>query len=115
MKPFVSVRTPGGQYDIRFLDKVQVMGRTNALDLYEVYDADLPEMRALKRETQAGYEAALAPYYDREFDRAQAMLFGILQRNPRDKVAWHHLVNATRLADIGAPEGWTGVTVMTKK
>jgi class 3 adenylate cyclase len=103
------------RYDIRYLDKVQVKGRTGALDLYEVYDADERQMRALKQETQAEYEEALELYYNREFDAAQAKLFGVMQRNPRDKVAWHHLVNATRLADNGAPEGWTGVTVMTKK
>ena len=61
------------------------------------------------------YEEALELYYNREFDAAQARLFSVMQRNPRDKVAWHHLVNATRLADNGAPEGWTGVTVMTNK
>lgn len=103
------------RYCIRYLDKVQVQGRSNALDLFEVYDADLPPMRALKQETQAEYEEALQLYYAREFDEAQTRLFGILQRNPRDKVAWHHLVNATQLADSGAPEGWTGVTVMTQK
>jgi PAS domain S-box-containing protein len=104
-----------GRYNIRYLDKVQVMGRANALDLYEVYDADPPEMRELKQETQVEYEQALELYYDRDFEGAQAKLFNILQRNPRDKAAWHHLVNATKLAEQGAPEGWTGVTVMTKK
>lgn len=74
-----------------------------------------PPMRALKQETQTEYEAALQHYYAREFDEAQAMLFRVLQRNPRDKVAWHHLVNATQMTDTGAPEGWTGVTVMTQK
>ncbi|PCJ33399.1 MAG: hypothetical protein COA99_15875 [Moraxellaceae bacterium] len=102
-------------FDIRFLDRVQVAGRKGTLDLYEVYDADPPEMRALKQETQIDYEQALDLYYDRQFDAAQLKLFGVLQRNPRDKPAWHHLVNATRLADTGAPEGWTGVTVMNKK
>lgn len=103
------------QYNIRFLDKVQVKGRKNALDLYEVYDADLPQMRQLKQETQAEYEAALRLYYAREFAAAQNILFSVLQRNPRDKVAWHHLVQATQLADQGVPPGWTGVTVMTEK
>ena len=102
-------------YNIRFLDKVQVLGRTNVVELYEVYDADSSQMRALKQETQADFEAAIALYYQQEFTAAQAKLFDVLQRNPRDKAAWHHLVNATRLADTGAPEGWTGVTVMDHK
>ena len=103
------------RYCIRFLDKVQVMGRTKALDLYEVFEADLPDVRAWKQETQKEYEEALKLYYNQEFTAAQAKLFSVLQRNPRDKVAWHHLVNTTRLANIGTPEGWPGVTVMTQK
>lgn len=103
------------RYHIRYLDKVQVVGRSNALNLYEVFDADQPQIRALKQETRAEYDEALELYYGRDFDAAQAKLFSVLQRNPRDKVAWHHLVNATHLADNGAPVGWTGVTIMTRK
>ncbi|HMN26531.1 MAG TPA: adenylate/guanylate cyclase domain-containing protein [Caldilineaceae bacterium] len=104
-----------GRYHIRFLDKVLVKGKQKPLDLYEVYEADPPLMRQLKEETQAEYEEALQLYYNREFAAAQAKLFRVLQRNPRDKVAWQHLVKATQLAETGAPEAWTGVTVMTEK
>jgi PAS domain S-box-containing protein len=103
------------RYNIRFLDKVQVKGKQKALDLYEVYDADPPLSRTLKQETQADFEGALRLYYAREFAEAQNKLFGVLQRNPRDKVAWRHLVQATQLAEQGASEGWTGITVMTEK
>ena len=89
--------------------------KQKALDLYEVYDADPPLLRALKHETLADFEEALRLYYAQEFADAQTKLFGVLQRNPKDKVAWHHLVQATRLAEQGAYEGWTGVTVMTEK
>jgi len=102
-------------YHIRFLDTVQVVGRKQALKLYEVFDADAPEMRELKKDTQGVYEEALDLYYQKRFEEAQSRLFDVLQRNPRDKPAWHHLVNATRLVDTGAPEGWTGVTVMDTK
>jgi len=104
-----------GAYHIRFLDTVQVVGRKQALKLYEVFDADPPQMRALKQETQSIYEEALGLYYEKRFEEAQSKLFDVLQRNPRDKPAWHHLVNATRLVDSGAPDGWTGVTVMDAK
>jgi adenylate cyclase len=102
-------------YHIRFVDKVQLLGKTEALDLYEVFDAELPEQRELKRITQTDYEQALQLFYAREFDAAQALLFGVLQRNPKDKVAWHHLVQATRLLEEGVSDSWTGVTVMTMK
>jgi len=104
-----------GRYNIRFLDKVLVKGKTRALDLYEVYDADPPALRQHKQATQMEYEAALQLYYQQEFAAAQAKLFSVLQRNPRDKVAWRHLVQATQLVEQGVTAGWTGVTVMTEK
>lgn len=102
-------------YNIRFLDKVQVKGRTQPLDLYEVYDADPTKQRKLKQKTQADYDQAIRHFYDREFAKAQSLLFKVLQRNPQDKVAWHHLMQATQLVDEGVGDDWTGVTVMTDK
>ena len=103
------------RYHIRFLDKVRVKGREDAVHLYEVFDADPPDLRARKEATLEDFSAALNLYYDRQFADAQARLFRVLQHNPADKVAWHHLVNATRLLEEGISENWTGVTVMTQK
>jgi len=103
------------KYNIRFLDKVQVKGKLKALDLYEVYDADLPHMRSLKQETHAQYEQALQHYFARDFKEAQGILFDVLKKNPQDKVAWHHLIKATQCLDEGVSENWAGVTVMTNK
>lgn len=102
-------------YRIRFLDKVQVYGRGEALQLYEIFDADPAPQAELKQATLGDYREALTLFYARDFAGAQAKLFAVLQRNPKDKVAWHHLVRATQLAEEGATEDWTGVTVMAMK
>ena len=102
-------------YCIRFLDKVQVKGKTETLELYEIYDGDSSEQRKLKQITQVEYSEALDQYYNRDFAGAQAKLFGVLQRNPQDKVAWHHLVQATKALDEGVIDNWTGVTTMVEK
>ena len=103
------------KYNIRFLDKVQVKGKLKALVLYEVYDADLPQFRALKKESHERYEQAMQHYYAQEFAEAQSILFDVLQKNPKDKVAWHHLIKSTQCLEDGVPENWTGVTIMTSK
>jgi len=103
------------KYNVRFLDKVQVKGRMNALDLYEVYDADLPGMRSLKQKTHEDYQQAMKYFFAREFTEAQSLLFKVLQKNPNDKVAWHHLMSATQCLENDVAENWTGVTVMTSK
>lgn len=108
------LETPS-KYHIRFLDKVQVKGKTKALDLYEVYDADPEDILKSKQSTQQEYEEAMACFYTQNFADAQTKLFRVLQANPKDKVAWHHLMEATKCIENGVPEGWTGITVMTKK
>jgi adenylate cyclase len=103
------------RYHIRFLDKVQVKGKTEALHLYEVCDGDSAEQRDLKQTTQTDFSEALELYYAHDFAGAQAKLFGVLQRNPQDKVAWHHLVQATHALENGTTDKWSGVTIMTEK
>ena len=102
-------------YCVRFLDKVRVMGKTEALDLYEVFDGDSTEQRNLKQTTRQEYLEALNHYYERDFTAAQAMLFSVLKQNPKDKVAWHHLVQATNALEKGITDSWVGVTMMEEK
>lgn len=103
------------KYNIRYLDKVQVKGKMKALDLYEVFDSDLPGMRSLKQETLEVYQQAMEHYFSKDFTAAQSLLFKVLQKNPNDKVAWHHLMNTTRHLENGVADTWTGVNVMANK
>ncbi|MDA9981653.1 ATP-binding protein [Gammaproteobacteria bacterium] len=103
------------RYCIRFLDKVQVKGKSQVLELFEVFDGDSTEQRDLKRITQAEYAQALRLFYERDFDGAQAKLFGVLKQNPKDKVAWHHLVQATSALEKGVSVTWSGITAMDQK
>jgi len=43
------------------------------------------------------------------------MLFSVLKQNPKDKVAWHHLVQATNALEKGITDSWAGVTMMEEK
>ncbi len=103
------------QYKIRFLDKVQVQGKSKALELYEVYDADPAHVQKLKDETKKLYEQAMVHYYAMEFEKTQEILFHVLLKNPKDRVAWHHLTKATQCLESGVEENWSGVTIMTSK
>ena len=103
------------KYNIRYLDKVQVKGKMKALDLYEVFDSDLPEMLSLKQETLGMYQEAMRHYFAKDFSVTQSLLFKVLQKNPNDKVAWHHLMNTTRNLENGISDTWTGVNVMASK
>ena len=67
-------------YCIRFLDRVRVRGKSQTLDLYEVFDADPPEQRQLKIQCRDEYDLALKQFYERDFEAAQASLFSILKQ-----------------------------------
>ena len=64
-----------------------VRGKTRAQSVYEVFDADPPEIREAKKETVEDFERAIAYYHLREVDRARELLDECLARGPEDKVA----------------------------
>ena len=53
--------------------------------------------------------------FAREFTEAQSLLFKMLQKKSNDKVAWHHLMSATKYRENDVADNWMGVTVMTRK
>jgi PAS domain S-box-containing protein len=103
------------QFSMRFLDRVRVKGRSSAVELYEIFDADLEETRTLKLETQSWLSEAQEHFYARRFRETQRLLFRILQIFPDDKLSWHYLMRATKCLQDGVSEGWSGVTVMKEK
>jgi PAS domain S-box-containing protein len=103
------------KYNIRYLDKVKLKGKIKELDIYEVFDSDPPDSRSLKLETLELYHQAMELYAARDFTATQSLLLKVLQINPNDKVVWHHLMNTTRNIEVGVPQAWTGVNVMTSK
>ncbi|OED44474.1 hypothetical protein AB833_01485 [Chromatiales bacterium (ex Bugula neritina AB1)] len=102
------------RYDVRFVDRVRVVGKRQSLDLFEVFNADSRSQRQLKNETLETYQSAVDAFYQGEYEAAQSLLFAVLQRNPSDKVAWNRLLQATRALDEGLSAG-SDVTVMSQK
>ncbi|WP_083798896.1 response regulator [Coleofasciculus chthonoplastes] len=80
-----------GDYGMRLVDKVNVKGKAKKVTVYEVFDADPPEIRKAKLATKTAFEQGLMLYYrDRLSDAAQAFS-QCLQVNPGDRVAQHYL------------------------
>lgn len=102
------------RYDLRFVDRVRVLGKRQSLDLFEVFSADPEPQRQLKNETLEAYQSAVDAFYGGDYELAQSQLFAVLQKNPSDKVAWNRLLQVTRALDEGVSGGWD-VTVMSQK
>lgn len=82
-----SALTIPSDYDIRLIDKVKVKGKSELVTVYEVFDADAPEVREGKAIAKTIFESAWM-LYDRERFREAAPLFeDCVLRNPGDRVA----------------------------
>jgi two-component system sensor histidine kinase ChiS len=75
------------QYKIRTFDHVTVRGKAQQVAVYEVFNADPPDVIALKMQTLDSFEQGLMHYHRREFAEAWACLNSVLQINAHDKAA----------------------------
>jgi len=79
--------TNPGDYASRVIDKVQVKGKSEWVTVYEVFDADLAEVKAGKLATLQLFTKALSLYNMKSFRQAAGLFADCLRQNPGDKVA----------------------------
>ncbi len=102
-------------YQFRFLDRVRVKGKHEAISVFEIFDGDPPDVIALKLKTQTNFEKGLLHYHSREFQEATAFFDKVLQHNPDDKAAQLYLKRAAYFAERSVPPDWEGVEALTEK
>jgi PAS domain S-box-containing protein len=83
--------TNPADYAIRKIDRVQVKGKSEMVTVYEVFDADLPEVKAGKLATLQVFSEALSVYDMNNFREAALLFADCLRHNPGDKVAQIYL------------------------
>jgi adenylate cyclase len=72
------------KYDIRFLDRIRVKGKTQPLSIYEVFDNDLADLRYGKRASKAKFEEAIAYYHLKKIPQAMELLTHCVKIAPKD-------------------------------
>ncbi|MEG4808816.1 AAA family ATPase [Microcoleus sp. F8-D3] len=94
------------QYAIRTLDTVKVKGKSELVTVYEVFDADPPEIKAGKLATLELFAQARANYWEENFAEAARLFSECWRQNPGDAVAkiyWERcqstLRNRTKIKD----------------
>jgi class 3 adenylate cyclase len=113
--PTLSLLEGRRDFHTRFIDRVRVRGRKEAVLIYEVYDWETPERIQLRQSLKAGWSEAMNHYYGREFEPAFLLLRKLYDQDPRDRIAELYLRRATALIKRGAPQGWEGVEVIDAK
>ncbi len=89
------------RYKIRMIDRVRVKGKSKAVTVFEVFDADSPEQRRLKEETRAEFERGFATYRKKEFTRAREIFTAVFERNPQDRAADVYIRRCEKLLGRG--------------
>ncbi|MEM6265229.1 MAG: two-component regulator propeller domain-containing protein [Bacteroidota bacterium] len=96
-------------YKDRFLGKVRVKGKKNAIGIYEIIDGDPPEIIQAKIQSFGNYQEGVKAYFSRDFPEASKQFQKVLDINPRDKTAKHHLLNAMKYMVQGVSQRWDGI------
>ncbi|MGB2925997.1 MAG: adenylate/guanylate cyclase domain-containing protein [Limnothrix sp.] len=74
-------------YHIRLIDHVTVAGKSVAVSVYEVFDADPPAIAAAKKASKSNFEQAFVLYRLKQFIRAQKLFQTCLRNCPEDYVS----------------------------
>ncbi len=78
-------------YAVRKIDRVQVKGKSEWVSVYEVFEADAPQLRMKKLRSQVKFEAAIATFHEGSYGQAQAQFSQYLVENSADSVAQVYL------------------------
>jgi len=79
--------TRASAYHIRMIDQVTVKGKTEPITVYEVFDADDPDMIEKKIMTLNTFEMGFTYFHEGQFQLARDCFKQVLQINQDDKVA----------------------------
>ena len=74
-------------YAIRIIDNVKVKGKLQSVTVYEVFDADIPEIKEGKLKTLKIFTEALSLYNQGNINIAAELLANCLKQNPGDRVS----------------------------
>ena len=94
------------RYGHRALGSVRLRGKTRALEIFELFDADPPQLRAHKAATRERFDGALAMFKERRFDEASRELAAICELDSEDGPARFYLAQCRRLFRDGVPDDW---------
>lgn len=103
------------QFNLRYLGKVQVKGKSEPVGLHECFSGTREEEVLKKEKTLGLFNEGMHHYLNRSFASAIQSFQSITETDPGDLTAEFFLNNATRYLQKGVPEDWTGVVEMTNK
>jgi adenylate cyclase len=110
-----TVRRLKGTYRIREVDRVQVKGKTQSVEVYEVLDYYTEETYPNLMEVVNHFRDGLALYRRREWDRAIARFDEALRLNPNEKLCGIYVERCVCFREEPPGDDWDGGWIMKTK
>jgi DNA-binding response OmpR family regulator len=111
---FFAIKEPN-KYRHRFIDKVRVKGKEDAVTVYEVFEGDPEAIAGLKEQTKSSFENGLQLYYAKKFSEASVHFNQVLEKNAGDLAARIYLKRCANYMVNGVPPEWTGIETLLEK
>lgn len=102
-------------FDMRFIGKIQVKGKTQTTEVYEVLNGNSEEQKKLKLKTKDFFNKGLELYYNRDFAEAAVYFNNVLKENPKDKTAQIYRERSASFLVNPPPSDWNGVEALDIK
>jgi class 3 adenylate cyclase len=107
--------TNRGDYETRFLGKVRVMGRTKAVSIYEILDAEQADIAEQKRRNKQSLDEAIKLFYRQQFSEAEDKFIAILDTYQEDVIAHYYLDEVHHARNEAPSTEWEGILTMAEK
>ena len=99
----------------RFLDKVQVKGKANWIEVYEIFNSDAKTMVEMKLKTRADFERGIRLFQKRKLAEARTCFQQVAEISPHDKACQLYKLRCEQMLEYGIPEGWNGISAIEQK
>ena len=113
--PTIQKMKQSTEFNWRFLDRVQVKGKQEWVDIYEVMDSDPKTIFELKKRFQTDFENAVKLFQNGDIDNAFKIFKDINANFPEDVSTHLYLDRCAYFVKYGVPMEWNGVTKLDHK
>ncbi|MEW6496988.1 MAG: ATP-binding protein, partial [Cyanobacteriota bacterium] len=93
------------RYQYRFLGQIPVKGKKELVPVFDVFDADSPQIADLKSQTKTKFEEGILLYHAKKYAEAYRIFQEIIQINNCDKAAKLYVKSCEDVLTQKSPEG----------
>ncbi|WP_349648723.1 bacteriohemerythrin [Candidatus Parabeggiatoa sp. HSG14] len=98
------------QHAIRFIDKIKVKGRSEQVDIFEVFESDPKEIREGKLLTLKTFEEAVHLHHIYQFGEVNKLMQTCLHKVPNDTIAKLYLQRCQNFLKVNQSNAWEEIS-----